>query len=524
MKYILLIISIATLATSQDKQLYTCGMHPTVIKEEMGICPICEMDLTPIKKDGADAEKSERKILYWRAPMNPNEIYEQAGKSKMGMTLVPVYSDEIEGAPVRISPQLQQNIGLRKDFPSFKNLAKEIRTNGNIQFDESRITHISLKYDLWVEESPIRYHGQHVKKGETLLSVYSPELVSAQQEYLSAIRSATVLGDAGNELIESARTRLEMWDISGETIKEITASGKAKKRVEIKSPASGIVTMFKAKRGHYAKKGDVILEIVDLSRLWLMIDITEKDLAFVRVGQNVEASLPYFGATSFNGKIDYIYPILDSKTRSAKARVLLKNKNQLLKVNMLVDATIDVPTESDVLAIPSEALIRTGKRTLVIIAAENNRFIPREVTVGRYLNGYYEILAGVTRSDEIVLSGQFLIDSESKLKEAIQKMVSKKADHQANAMRGDVSIAEISLPSIQCEMCVETITEALTSVAAVATAEIDLEGKIARVAFNTSEASQNDIEQVIANAGYHANNEKRNKAAYADLPLCCKED
>jgi Cu(I)/Ag(I) efflux system membrane fusion protein/cobalt-zinc-cadmium efflux system membrane fusion protein len=523
MKSILIILSVLTLSFSQEKQLYTCGMHPNVIKEEMGTCPICEMDLTPIKQDVA-SDKAERKILYWRAPMNPNEIYNKAGKSAMGMDLVPVYSDEVEGATVKISPALQQNMGVRFATAEKRALIKEIRTTGAIQFDESRVSHISFKYDVWVEHSPINFVGQKVKKGETLLSVYSPELVSAQQEYLTAIQSSKLLGEAGKELIESAKLRLKMWDVPEQTIAEIKQRGKALRVVKIKSPASGVITMLKAKHGHFAKKGEMLIEIADLSKVWLIMDIYEKDLTFVKVGQDVFVTLPYNPKAEFAGKIDYIYPVLDAKTRSAKARVILHNPNERLKVNMLADAKIASEQGGDILAVPSEAVIRTGNRNLVILKGEKNNFIPRNIELGHYFKGFYEIRAGLLEGDEIVTSAQFLIDSESKLKEAIQKMISEKKAEQASSMRSEASIAEISLPSIQCDICVETITEALNKSALVSSVQIDLEKKLAHVGFDAEKASQVDIEKLIAESGYNANMTKRNAAAYAELPACCKED
>jgi RND family efflux transporter MFP subunit len=522
MKLMILLLAVVSISVGQDKQLYTCGMHPNVIRDKPGICPICEMDLTPIKKD-SEIKSSERKILYWRAPMNPNEIYDKAGKSNMGMDLVPVYSDEVEGASVKISAQLQQNMGVRTVKVSKKPLVKELRTTGNIQFDETRVSHITLKYDVWIEHSFVNFVGQYVKKGEVILKIYSPELVNAQQEYLNALKTAKVLGDVGNDLITASTLRLKTFEISEETINEIKMSGKASRAIKLRSPISGVVNVLKVKHGHFTKKGEMLMEIVDMSKVWLMMDIYEKDLPFISTGQDVFVTLPYDPNAKFTGKIDYIFPVLDQKTRSVKARVVLHNPNERLKVNMFANAKISSRIGGDVLAVPSEALIRTGSRQLVILANGDNTFTPRDIKLGYYLDGFYEIKAGLELNDLVVSSAQFMIDSESKLKEAIQKMIGEISSVKKTENM-NTSTAQISLPSIQCDQCVETIKNALKDVSGIESVHIDLEKKKTHIYYDSEIILQKTLEKLIAESGYHANNTKRLEQAYEKLAACCKED
>ena len=525
MRVILFILVFVVIVIAQDKQLYTCGMHPNVIQEGPGTCPICEMDLTPIKKEKA-LEKGERKILYWRAPMNPEEVYDKPGKSNMGMDLVPVYSDEVEGASVKISPALQQNMGVRTATVYTKPLIKKTRTTGSIQFDETRVSHSSLKINGWIEKLDANFVGQKVKKGQSLLEIYSPEVVNAQQEYLTAYKSSKVLGVVGVELLKSAKTRLEFWDISENTINELIKRGKPFRTVKIKSPFSGAVTMKMVEEGHYVKRGSTIMEIADLSKVWLIMDIYEKDLPFIKTGQEVFVTLPYDPKAQFTGTIDYLFPVLDKKTRSVKARVVLHNPEERLKVNMLANAKISSVLGGNVLVVPSEAVIRTGERELVIMDNGDNTFTPREVKLGYYFDDVYEITGGLSEGDKIVTSAQFLIDSESKLKEAIQKLINAKTSNKSDTMKMNATetFSEILLPSIQCDQCVNTITKALKNTDGVSSVHIDLENKKAHIGYDKSLLSQSSIEGVIAKSGYHANKTKRLQWAYTELPSCCKEE
>ena len=522
---LLIFLFFISMMVSQDKQLYTCGMHPNVIQESKGICPICEMTLTPIKKQ-TEVTKTKKTIVYWRAPMNPQEIYDKPGKSNMGMDLVPVYSNEIEGTTVRISPALQQNMGVRTTEAYFKPLIKDIKTTGSIQFDETKVAHVSLKISGWVEKLNVNFIGQNVKKGQSLIEIYSPELVNAQQEYLTALNAVKILGTSGADLVTSARRRLKYWDISDRTIEELEISGKALRTVKIYSPFSGIVTKKTVKHGHHVKRGTALLELADLSKVWLMLDIYEKDLPFIKIGQKVFVTLPYDPTTQFVGVLDFIFPVLDKQTRSVKARVILHNPKKKLKINMLAEAKISAVLDGDVVVAPSEAIIQTGARSIVILDNGDNTFTPREVKLGHYFDNVYQITAGLNSGDRIVTSAQFLIDSESKLKEAIQKILSGRTSSPTEDKKMDMnhSMTKIDLPSIQCTMCVETITAALQKVDGISKIHIDLENKRAGINFDPAKLSKEKIELAIANSGYHANMKKRVKWAYNELPECCRED
>ena len=524
MKHFFIVILVIFHIAGQSTQLYTCGMHPNVIQEQPGTCPICEMDLTPIKTSDKTNTSKERKILYWRAPMNPQETYDKPGKSKMGMDLVPVYSDEIEGTSIKINPTLQQNMGVRIYTVKSQPLIKEINTTGFIQFDETRKAHITLKVDGWVEKLYTNFTGQPIKKGEPLLELYSPEVINAQQEYLSARSNQILLGSSGTDLVQSANARLDFWGVSNKTLQTLIKKGRPLRTVQIVSPVSGVITKKNIEEGHFAKQGATIFEVADLSKVWLMIDIYEKDLPFIAKGQSVFATLPYNPHAQFSGKIDYIYPILDKKTRSVKARVVLHNPNEQLKVNMFANAKISSDLGTHAISIPSEAVIRTGKHARVIIANEDDTFTPRNVVLGYYFNDHYQVVSGLSEGEKVVGSSKFLIDSESKLKEAIQKLISEKRASKAPIKKPSGAEISIKLPSIQCGQCIETITEALEKSSDIYGIEISLETKTATINYNASAINQENIETLITESGYHANMRKRATWAYDKLPMCCKED
>ncbi len=421
-------------ASKQGKtRLWTCGMHPQVISKEPGTCPICGMNLVPKKDDFQDKAGSKpqkankRKILYWRAPMNPSEIYDKPGKSSMGMDLVPVYEDEVGGSEIRIDPVVQQNMEVRTAKVKKGPLIHTIRTYGHITYDETRTGEVSPKVSGWLEKLYVNFTGDMVKKGQPLYEIYAPDLVAAQEEYLSAFRNFKSMGGRNITLLESARRRLKYFDVAETEIKEIEASGNVKKTILIRSPFTGVVTRKNAVEGAYIKAGTTVYKIADLSRVWVEAHIYEYELIRIKKGQKAQMTLPYLPGRVFNGRLSYVYPYLQQKTRDVVVRIEFENPGLELKPEMYADVKIETTGKGEGLIIPSEAVIRSGERDIVFVAKGDGKFSPRNTSLGMALdNGNVQILSGLARGELVVTSGQFLLDSESKLKEAVQKMMEPK--------------------------------------------------------------------------------------------------
>jgi Cu(I)/Ag(I) efflux system membrane fusion protein/cobalt-zinc-cadmium efflux system membrane fusion protein len=391
------------------------------------------MDLVPKTASEADqnsSNTSEREIAYWRAPMNPQEIYDKPGKSAMGMDLVPVYEDElVGGVNISIDPVTQQNMGLRTTQVVEGKLSNNIRTYGHITYDETRTVQVSLKTSGWIEKIHIDFTGKHVEKGQPLFELYSPALVAAQEEYLSTYRN--VERNSGqnpvsikDDLLASARRRLQYFDVADSEIKTIEQTGFANKTLTIRSPASGIVIDKNAEKGSYVKAGTTVYRIADLSRVWLEAHIFEYELPWVFEGQEVEMRIPYQPGKIYTGRVSFVYPYLQQKTRDVVIRLEFENPDLALKPDMYADVWIKTRAAGKGLIISSEAVIRSGERNIVFVAQQNGKFTPRNVNLGLSLNdGKVQVLSGVASGDLVVTSGQFLLDSESKLKEAVQKMM-----------------------------------------------------------------------------------------------------
>ncbi len=418
-----------------EKQLWTCGMHPWIVTEEPGQCPICGMDLVPKRDTGAGggtvAEAGERKILYWRAPMNPNEIYELPGKSAMGMDLVPVYEDEVQGGvKIAINPVIEQNMGVRTAEARMAPLVNTIRTYGHITYDETKTKKVSSKVNGWIEKLHVNFVGEHVDKGDPLYEIYSPELTAAQEEYLTAVRAGKRLNEGGGDfLLESARRRLLYFDVAEGEIEEIAKKGSVKKTVLVRSPFEGIVTAKNATDGASVRMGETVYELANLSTVWVEAHIYEYELNWIRKGLNAKMTLPYLPGEAYEGKVSFIYPFLQTQTRDVVIRLEFPNPDLKLKPNMYADVLIETKGEGEGLIVPSEAVIRSGEREIVFVAEGGGIFSPRETTLGMSLDdGMVQVLSGLAPGEKVVTSGQFLLDSESKLKEVVAKMTAPKED------------------------------------------------------------------------------------------------
>jgi len=398
--------------------------------------------------------KTGKKIKYWVAPMDPTYIRDEPGKSPMGMDLVPVYEEgggeKEPTSTIRIDPVTLQNMGVRTALVQKKPLVKYIRTFGNIRTDETKLYEINTKFAGWIEKLHVEFEGEVVRKGQPLFDIYSPELVSAQEEYLLALRQHENLSssaypsirEGAERLLQASRTRLLYWDLTDKQIREIEQTGKTRKTVTIHSPASGVVVIRKATEGSYFKPGKRMYKIADLSTVWVDVDVYEYDLPWIHQGMAAQMELPYTPGKRFYGKVLYIYPYLNPQTRTAKLRLEFPNPNYELKLDMYANVYLKSTVSQESVVIPQEAVIRSGVRNVVFISLGKGRFEPREVQLGMEGNdNEYQVLEGLKEGEEIVTSAQFMLDSESRLREAIQKMLEVKRAG-AQEMQGSGKVAK----------------------------------------------------------------------------------
>lgn len=364
------------------------------------------------------AEDSDGKdVLYWVAPMDPNYRRDEPGKSPMGMELIPVYAGaEDEGSDVSISPVVVQNLGVRTEIVSKGTLARLIDTVGYIDFDESKVSHIHLRVSGWIEKLSVKSAGEQVKKGQRLFNLYAPDLVNVQEEFLRALNS-------GNKsLIEASGDRLKALGISRGEVKQLKKSRKVRQTVAIYAPQDGVVSELPVREGMYVKPSMNVMTLADLSSVWLIAEVFERQANWVKMGDAAEVSLPYLPGKVWKGKIEYIYPSLDKKTRTLMARLRFENPGESLKPNMYARVKLFASPRKNVLSIPLEALIRTGAEDRVIVEVDKGKFDAREVRVGIESGDRIEIVDGLKINEKVVVSGQFLLDSEASLKASFTRM------------------------------------------------------------------------------------------------------
>jgi Cu(I)/Ag(I) efflux system membrane fusion protein/cobalt-zinc-cadmium efflux system membrane fusion protein len=424
------------------KTLYTCGMHPEIVEDEPGLCPKCEMKLVPMDSDRArmileargeivpdsPAASGERKILYWRAPMDPTYIRDSPGKSPMGMDLVPVYEDQVAGGPsIRIDPVTEQNMGLRYGTVRLGPIERSIRTVGTVDYDENGLGMVTTKVAGWVEKLHVSQTGTQVHAGDPLFEFYSPDLYSAQEEYLQAARDTARGGetaDLARRRLESGRDRLRLFDIAEPQIEALRADGKVTKTLTIATRQTGIVTEKMIVQGDYLQPGQPAYKIADLSNVWVIGRVFENDLPFIKLGQEVQMQLDYLPGRVYRGRVTYIYPYLKPGTREIPVRMEFHNPGYDLKPGMYATLTIRSRISDSAILAPVSAVIDTGRRQVAFVSREPGKFEARRVRVGvRTENDKLQILDGLAPGEKIVVSGQFLLDSESRLREATLKML-----------------------------------------------------------------------------------------------------
>jgi Cu(I)/Ag(I) efflux system membrane fusion protein len=360
-------------------------------------------------EDGADA--GAREVLYWVAPMDANYRRDQPGKSPMGMDLVPVYADEgsSEAGVVKINPTVVNNLGVRTAKAELGVLNRDIDTVGYIGFDEEKIFHVHTRVEGWIERLLVKSEGEKVSKGQKLFEIYSPDLVNAQEEYLSALNSKNQF------LIQASEQRLRLLGIGAQQVKRLQESRKVRQRIDYFAEHTGFLNELNIREGMFVKPATDVLSIGQLDTVWVIAEVFEQQASWISSGQDVDMTVTSMPGRSWSGKVDYIYPVLDASTRTLRVRVRFDNPDFLLKPNMYVRLQIHAATDQQTVYIPREALIRSGSMDRVVLALGDGRYKSVVVNAGIESDASVEILEGLSKDDVVVTSAQFLIDSESSL-------------------------------------------------------------------------------------------------------------
>jgi len=371
---------------------------------------------------------AERKILYYRNPMGLPDTSPVPKQDSMGMDYTPVYADEeVSNNQVKISTDKVQKLGVKTEQVLSRKIVNTVRAVGQFQFNEQRLSTVTTKFEGYIEKLYVNTTGQPVRRGQPLMEVYSPELVSAQEEYLIAWNGRQSLSNGTTEslvgvgqLAESALKRLRNWDISDAQLQRLKKDGKATRTLTMYSPANGVVLEKAAVQGMRFMPGEPLFKIADMSTVWLLADVFEQDIALVHIGQTVNITVNAYPGKELKGKIDYIYPTVTSETRTAKVRVVLANPDGILKPDMY--ASIQLMSGHDdtsVLAVPDSAVIDSGTRQVVLVQLTEGLYEPREVKLGMRSDGYVEVAEGLSEGENVVVRANFLIDAESNLKAAL---------------------------------------------------------------------------------------------------------
>ncbi|PTY03245.1 efflux RND transporter periplasmic adaptor subunit [Opitutaceae bacterium EW11] len=441
----LVLLLLVTKALAAE-QLYTCGMHPQIIKKEPGNCPICGMKLTPIRVNAGAAPVSSgaRKILYYKSTMNPGETRTTPGNDSMGMAMVPVYEDNGSSASgIHIDAATIQRMNLKTAPVRSGPVERTFRAVGTVAYNEAGLQDVTTKYEGWIEKLYVGSTWTAVKAGDPLFDVYSPDLYNAQLNYLVAARSE---GDAGGPLTRAALARLQLFDVPDSFIQELASTKQARRTFTFRASANGVVIEKMAVQGQMIKPGERIFRIADLSSVWVLAQIYESELPFVRPGMSATVRLSYGAPREFSANVALILPQIEEQTRTATARLVVPNPDGSLRPGMFVDVQLSAQLADSAVLVPDVAVLRSGERNTVFLAHDGGSFEPRDVTLGaRTDGGFYQVLSGLTAGERVVTSGQFMLDSESQLREAIDKMM--KADTASDAAPAPAMAAQPARPA-----------------------------------------------------------------------------
>ncbi len=383
---------------------------------------------------------AEREPLFYRHPMNPEITSPVPAKGSMGMDYTPVYADDQAGpaGTVRIDPVVRNNIGLRTAVAEYKTMSRTIRTLGRVDYDEQKLVRLHPKVEGWIREINIDKTGQPVADDDILLSIYSPKLVATQQEYLLALKNHETLKDSpfadiregARAMVESSRARLVLLDVPQHQINELEQSREIMEGLHIHAPAGGTVLQVGARQGQYVTPASELYLIADLSRVWVYADIYDYELPWIAEGDQVEMTLASVPGRSFEGTLEYVFPYAEARTRTTRVRLVFDNPDRVLRPEMFAEVTIHAAEQPGQVVIPAEAILRTGAYNQVFVVTDSGSFEPRRVQLGIESQGEVSITEGVNAGEKVVVSAQFLVDSESKLREATAKMMEPKDPHE----------------------------------------------------------------------------------------------
>jgi multidrug efflux pump subunit AcrA (membrane-fusion protein) len=418
------------------KRLYHCAMHPQVTSDKSGNCPICQMKLVRMESEAPPAAASEkRKVLYYQDPMHPQYRSDKPGTAPdCGMELVPVYADETAAAPpapgtVQISAARQQLMGVVTEPAQYRTLEKRLRAAGRVALDEERVSNIHIKLTGWVQKVFVDYTFQHVKQGDPLFTLYSPELLASEQEYLLAHRAHRELGGSsytevalgGWNLLDAARRRLELWDLTETQMRELTETGKPHQEITLYSPATGHVLERKVFPNQYVTPETELYKLADHSEVWVYADIYESELPLVEVGQPATLTSAALPGQQLQGRVVFIQPHLINETRTLPVRLEFANPELKLKPEMFVNVEL-TRSLGRRLTVPVDAVLDSGQSQRVFVDHGNGAFEPRAVKTGERVDDVIVIASGLRAGERVVTRANFLIDSESNLRQAIAGM------------------------------------------------------------------------------------------------------
>ena len=398
---------------------------------------------------GGSADGS-REILYWVAPMDPNYRRDEPGKSPMGMDLVPVYADEVDNQPgvVKIDPTVVNNLGVRTVTAERSDLARRIETVGYVTYDEDTVHHVHTRVDGWIEKLVTKASGDPVEQGQLLFELYSPTLVNAQEEFLTATRS-------GNQtLLKASRDRLDALGVSRSEIARLERERTVNQRVRVYAESDGVIANLGVREGIYITPATEVMAIAELDRVWVIAEVFESQSSWVKPGQPASVELDYLPGTVLEGAVDYVYPELDPKTRTLKVRLRFDNAGELLRPNMFASVQIEAEGFGRVVHVPREAVIRGGSMDRVVVALGDGRFKAQPVRLGIESGDRIAIRSGLRAGETIVVSGQFLIDSESNIESALARMNDTRAEDRTeqSATPDENSAMDASMDHSQHEM------------------------------------------------------------------------
>ncbi len=475
--------------SDEEHTIWTCSMHPQIKMDKPGQCPICGMDLIPLKKSNA----------------------------------------EIDSAAIVMSESALKLAEVQTSRVSYGGASKDVSLYGKIQPNEKLLQSQTAHVPGRIDKLFVNVTGETVKRGQLIASIYSPELITAQKELLEAVS----MGDKYPAILDAAREKLRNWKLSETQIQALENSGKANSTFNIYANTSGIVSELKVNVGDYISKGAVLFDVIDLSTVWAVFDAYESDLHWVALGQQVEFTTQAIPSKVFSGKVSFIDPVINPTTRTANVRVEIPNSGMLLKPEYFIDGTIKSNKKSNgnQLIVPQSAVLWTGKRSVVYIKIPGTTeptFKMREVTLGASLNNSYEIMDGLNEGEEIVTNGAFSVDAAAQL-EGKPSMMNREVNHKpVNSMPGmdmsnNSSDNEMKMIKVSgdCDMCKDRIEKAAKSIAGVKVAKWNATKKLLHLEYNPAKTNTDAVQKAIAAVGHDTEKYKASDKVYNELPECC---